>query len=100
MVAARKPLGGHTHTRLSDDLFFDDQAMKYACQGKLFCAEGRRARNFTYANRVARDEWEQRIHFGEIAKDYKPEGEFYDALVRRRQSQYDVTVKGKEEEMS
>ena len=65
--------------------------MGYARQGEMFCLGSQRTKNFTHANRVSRDEWKQSIFFGEVENGYTPEGEFYDALVRHRQSQYDVT---------
>ena len=80
---------------LNGDLLYDDDAMKYARQGKVFCAESQRAHNFAYANRMARDDWGQRLHFGETPSGYTPEDEFYDALVRYRQSQYDAPIKEK-----
>ena len=79
---------GNSH--LGDSLFYDGDAAGYARQGEMSSIDSQRTKNLTHANSVARDEWEQGIFFGEAGKEYTPEGEFYDALVRHRQSQYDV----------
>ena len=78
---------------VTDDIFFEEKAMAYAKQGRLFCLEDRRAQNFTYANRASRVAWKQKVHFGEAPEGYTHEDEFFDLLVRRRQPQYDATVK-------
>ena len=39
----------------------------------------------------------EKLHFGEVAQAYTPDGEFFDALVRHRQSQYGPTIKEKEQ---
>ena len=64
--------------------------MVYAEQGHHFCLGGQGAKNFTYANRVSRDGWEQRELLGEVGKLYTSEDEFCDSLVRHIQSQYEV----------
>ena len=84
---------GNKH--LPDDLFYGDHAMKYARQGEMCCAGSIRTRNSTYANRVERDDWGQRVHFEEVPTGYTPDGEFYDDPVRHQQPQYDVTAKEK-----
>ena len=89
---------GNPH--ISDDIFCDECAMKYNKQGKIFCLESHRTKNPTYANRIARGAWNQRVHFGEVLAGYTPEDEFFDALVRHRQSQYDVTIKGEKKRRS
>ena len=55
---------GHCH--LSDNLFYDEEAMGYARQGKFFCLGSQRAKNFSHAGRIARNDWKQRGYFGEI----------------------------------
>ena len=57
--------------------------------------EAHRAKNSTYANRASREAWMQKVYFGEAPDGYTPEDEFFDLLVRHRQSQYDATVKEK-----
>ena len=79
---------GNPH--LNDSIFYNEPAMQFARQGEVFRLGAHRTSNFTYANRAARGDWKQRTHFGEVVKGYSPEDEFPDALVRCRQSQYDV----------
>ena len=82
---------GDTH--LSDDWLYDKEESGRASHGKVFCAEARRVATVTYANKMSRDEWGERLHFGEVEADYTREGEFYDAVVRFRHPQYDVAEK-------
>ena len=77
---------------VADDIFYEEGAMRYAKQGRIFWYEAHRTRNFTFANRASRDAWSQEVYFGESPDGYTPEGEFFDLLVRERQSQYDATV--------
>ena len=74
---------GNPH--LGDDLLYDKEATKYATKGKVFCVESHRVGNFPYANKISRDDWGQRIHFGEVEADYTHEDEFRDAVVMYRQ---------------
>ena len=59
--------------------------------GQMFCFGSHRTRNFTHANRAARGDWKQMIQYGEIAKC----DEFYAALVRLRQPQYELSANEK-----
>ena len=80
----------------TDDIFFEGNSMNFARQCELFRLESRRARDFTYANRAARDGRKQRIRFGEVAMGYTPGDEVYGALARNRQSQYEYSAKEKQ----
>ena len=80
---------------VADDIFYEEGAMRYAKQGRIFCMEARRTKNFTYANRASREDWRRKVYFGEVPDAYTPEEEFFDLLARHRQSQYDATVKRK-----
>ena len=67
--------------------------MKYPRQSKVVCAESRRVKNSTYGNKISRDGWKQRIHFGEAESGYAPDEEFPDAVLRYMQPQYCVAEK-------
>ena len=56
----------------NDDIFYEEGAMRYAKQGRLFSIEAHRAKNFAYANRASREAWRQKIHFGEAPDGYTP----------------------------
>ena len=77
---------------ITDGIFFEENAMKYARQGNISRLSIHGPMNFTYANRVARDECKQGAHFGEVSEGYELEDEFCDALVRGRQSQDVMTL--------
>ena len=48
-------------------LIYGDDVMEYANQGKMFCVDAHRAKRYAYSNRVDREDWKQRRHFGEIS---------------------------------
>ena len=62
-------------------------------QRKVFCVEAHLVKNFAYANKTSRGGRGQMIHIGEAGAEDTPGGEFYDAVVGYRQSQYDVVEK-------
>ena len=78
---------GNPH--VAEDIFFEEHATKYARHGGggLFCVESHRARDFTYANRVARAAWGEISTLEKYAHGGTTGGEFPDALVRHRQTQ-------------
>ena len=71
---------------ITDDIFYEEGPMRFAKQGRIFCLEAHRTRNFTYANRASREAWRQKVYFVEAPDGYTPEDEFFDLLVRHRQS--------------